>query len=270
MNNEIFWILGSSVIIMLASLSGVFFVGKTLNKWMHDRINYFISFSAGVFLFVAYSLAKESVHAIDNILIASAFIASGITLAVIIGKLMPEKHSHLNEKCCESHNKSTAIKMMIGDAIHNVGDGFLLVPAFLINIELGILTTVGIFIHEAVQEISEFFVLKEAGFSTKKALSWNFLVSGTILIGVAIILLASSLEIIIGPLLGIASGIFLHAVFADLIPRSAKSAKSKKSLILIISLAILGGLIIFAVNSLSGHEEAHEAIHEHQASDILK
>ncbi len=86
------------------------------------------------------------------------------------------------------------------------------------------------FVHELVQEVSEFFVLKQAGYSTKKALLTNFAVSSTILIGsiggTFLLDTFSELEL---PLMGIAAGAFLVVVFQDLIPHSVRKAKAKAS-----------------------------------------
>ena len=67
----------------------------------------------------------------------------------------------------------------MGDAIHNVHDGIILVPAFLVSPVVGFGTALAILFHETVQEIAEFFILLGAGYSIKKALLLNLIVSTT-------------------------------------------------------------------------------------------
>ena len=140
--------------------------------------------------------------------------------------------------------------MLLGDAVHNFGDGLLLSPAFAVDVHLGIIATLGILVHEFVQEVSEFFVLREAGYSTKQALIRNFLISTTILGGAALGYFAASFQKLVGPILGLAAGALLYVVFRDLIPRSIKAYKNDRKRLKHIGMAILGAIIILVLNSL--------------------
>ena len=124
-----------------------------------------------------------------GLIVASGLL--GVLVLEIIERFHLASHHHHDTKHDHEHTGINARKLLFTDAIHNVADGVLLVPAFAVDVRLGIATAVAIFLHEAVQEVSEFFVLKEAGYSTKKALTLNFLVSSTILIGVGLGVLAS-------------------------------------------------------------------------------
>lgn len=149
--------------------------------------------------------------------------------------------------------------MMLGDAVHNIGDGLLLVPAFAVSTQAGIAAAVAIFFHEFVQEISEFFVLKQAGYSTKEALGKNFIVSSTILIGVFLSLTLSSVDGLADLLIPFAAGGFLHVILRDLIPHAVRSVKRHgKSHIHVASL-ILGATIMLGMTLAfpHGHEEGH-------------
>src|SRR5690606_11695982 len=108
--------------------------------------------------------------------------------------------------------------ILTGDTIHNIADGLVLVSAFSVSNEFGFFVTISILIHEIIQEISEYFVLRDSGFSRKKALSFNFLSSLSIFIGIFIGYVLIQNEIIQAVLLGFSAGIFLHIVFHDLLP----------------------------------------------------
>jgi zinc and cadmium transporter len=177
-----------------------------------------ISFSAGVFLVTAGGLALEVLELARSLLWGVILIAGGYLVAWGIHVLLPETHHHHDPQCKERHRRS-ARKLLIGDSLHNIADGVILVPAFLVSPVLGGAVTFSIVIHETLQEIAEFFVLKRAGFSTAKALLLNFATASTIFVGVGLAYLAlitANIEIL---LLAFSAGFFLHVVIHDLWPR---------------------------------------------------
>lgn len=244
------YVLLSSVAIMLASLIGAISVWKRLGSVIEKNLHYLVSFSAGVFIIIAYELAQESIEHFPSVINGMAWIALGAILSLIIFKLLPDfHHHHDNELVDHSHSKIDARRVIISDGIHNIGDGILLVASFSISTALGFATTLSVFIHEIIQEISEFFVLKQAGLTTKKTLIINFITSSTILIGaIGGFFLLEKFERIEAPLLGITAGAFLVVVFHDLIPHSISSIISKSHIFKHIGWFILGILIISIAN----------------------
>jgi zinc and cadmium transporter len=256
-------ILFYSFLIMLASLSGVFFVWKKLGKVIDENLGFLVSFSAGVFLVVAYQLGKETILHGDSVLRGIFWIATGALLVWLLFKLLPDFHHHHNKKhnCCKNHRLDPR-RILFSDGIHNIGDGLLLAAAFSIASSLGVITALSIFIHEVVQEISEFFVLKQAGFSTAKALILNFLVSGTILVGALVgFFLLKNYEVLEIPLLGLAAGSFLVVVFHDLIPHSAEVSRKNNCFWQHLSWFLIGLVLMFSINQFFTHSHEHE--HEH-------
>lgn len=252
--------------VMLASLVGVIFTNQTLGDWMRSRLTYLATFSAGVLGILAYHLIEEAFHEADTVSLAAASIIAGVVTLEVIHHLLPEHHHH---EIAEDHTH-TAVdgrRILVSDSIHNITDGFLIVPAFLIDWKIGVAATFGIFLHELVQEISEFFVLKEAGYSDRKALTFNFAVSSTILIGIGLALSLASFETVLIVLTGFAAGGFLSVVIRDLIPHALASAKAHGGWLPHISAAILGAMLMFGVTTLVPHEHAHdEEAHAHEQS----
>lgn len=248
-----------SFLIMLASLSGVLFVWKTLGNFINKNLRYLVSFSAGVFLFITYLLIVEMFHLSNDIYLSLIWVFTGVLLIAIIFKLLPSFHHHHDEKEeGHSHNKLDARKILISDGIHNIGDGILLTTSTIVSPMIGLVTAISIFIHEFVQEVSEFFVLRQAGYSIKKALKLNFLVSGTILIGaIGSYFLFETFEILEIPLLGIAAGSFIVVVINDLIPHSIRNSKNKTNLNFHLLAFILGILIMIFINSFLDHTHEH-------------
>lgn len=229
---------------------------------MFRNMKYLISFAAGVFFMTALSLSQETFEMLD--------LRDG-ALAVIIGFVaiwlvhifFPETHHHHDHECKHHDSRNAGIKVLVGDTIHNTGDGIMLVTAFSISTELGVFAALSIFVHEFFQEISEFFVLREAGYSIKQTLVVNALSALSIFIGIGIGIFLTQSVNLQGFLLGITAGIFFHIVVHDLFPfHSVKNLHTKKSwkhLVLFMSGVLL--LMFVGFFTPHGHEEEKE-IHQ--------
>lgn len=243
----IIYIFSASFLIMLTSVSGVFFLQKKYKNFLDKNLVYLISFSAGIFLVVSGHLILESFEALDSFLMTGLFVLLGFFLVWLLERIFPEIHHH-HDECCEGHKK-TGRKVILGDGIHNIADGIILATAFMVSLPVGLLLTASIFIHELLQEISEFFILKQAGYSTKKAILINFFISGTILIGVLIGLLLSGLGFLSGIILAISAGFFLNLVFDDLLPHHHKT-KNTKDFLKHLGILALGLVFMFVIFSI--------------------
>lgn len=254
-------IIASSLIaalaVMLASLAGAVFIRKELGRWMHRYLRYLVTFSAGVFLAIVFHLIVEVFHEAADVSWVSlvGWIAFGALLVEVLSHLIPGAHHHHGEtEHDHTHSHIDARRMLLGDAMHNVSDGLILVPAFLADIRIGIATALGIFIHELVQEVSEFFVLKEAGYTVKQALVRNFIVSSTILVGVGLSLAAVEIESLEMPLIAFSAGGFLYIILRDLLPHSVHSIRKGNNFAKHIAAGILGVLVMFGITALIPHE----------------
>lgn len=250
----------ASIAVMLASLSGVFLIHKRIAAWMHDNLSILVSFSAGVFLVVSISLGIESFEQLGT-LIGTSFMLLGFVVIGIIFSLLPDSHHHHGSHC--DHGQLDPRRILTSDALHNIGDGILIGVSFAVSPILGITSTLGVLIHEIVQEVSEFFVLRESGYSISHALRTNFLVSSTILLGTVLALFfiefSGSLE---APLLAFSGGAFLYTVIKDLIPHSLKKGKEKEALRDHI-LWFLVGITIMLTLSSGDHEHGQSQNHSH-------
>jgi len=245
----------SSFIIMFSSLIGVISVWKHIGDTIERNLHFLVSFSAGVFLFVTYELSQETIEHASSVQTGLLWILLGMFGIWFIFKLLPTfHHHHDSEQEVHIHSPIDARKIILSDGLHNIGDGILITASFLVSSTLGWVATLSIFIHEIIQEISEFFVLKSAGYSTKKSLLINFLTSGSILIGsIGGFFLLESFEMIEVPLLGIASGSFLMVVIQDLIPHSIKNSTTKMHVIKHLTWFLIGLLLMITLSTVSGH-----------------
>ncbi len=256
----IFEVLGAALVVMMASLVGIIFIQKTAHDFLEHELSFLVSFSAGVFLVTAGALGLEVFELVSSMWHGVALILLGYVLAWALNAFMPETHHHHDAECAAT--KKSARKLIVGDAIHNVADGVILVVAFSASPALGIAATVSVVIHEVLQEISEFFVLRKAGYSIRKALTVNFTVSSTILIGVGLgyfALASHNLEIL---LLAVSAGFFLNVVMHDLLPKPHQHETTSsflKHVGLVLAGAVLMGSVAGALQDSHAHgEEGHE------------
>jgi len=167
----------------------------------------------------------------------SLFIILGLLLFFILEKFLYWRHCHKDKYYIHSF----AYLNLLGDGLHNFIDGLIIAAAYLINISLGITTTIAIILHEIPKEVGDFGVLVYAGFKKKKALFYNFLSALTAILGAILgYLISGGFNITI--LLPFAAGGFIYIAATDLIPELHKRVKVSESIFQLIFILI--GLIL--------------------------
>ena len=243
-------------LIMLASLAGIIFVWTGFGNLVEKNLKYLVTFAAGVFIAVIFGLFDHLLFLEGPWLMTVSSAVGGAVLLEVTSIIIPEAHHHHGSdktECARAHMRLNPKRILLGDAIHNMGDGILLVPAFMISSNLGIATSIAIFFHELVQGISEFFVLKEAGYTTRRALALNFTVSTTILVGIALSLSISSLLFLQSLLTGFAFGGFIYIILRDLLPHTLRSIKYHGYAHIHALAAISGAAIVFGIDAMANH-----------------
>jgi zinc transporter ZupT len=257
MNSLFITLLFTSVVIMLASLSGVLFTWKYFDRLLRPRLSYLIALAMGVFIMIVYGLVEETLH--EGITITSvAMFLFGAILLEVATMFLPKNTHHHHGTCNEHPTTIDARRVLIGDAVHNVHDGLVLVPAFLVSPVVGFGTALGVFLHEIVQEIAEFFILREAGYSIKKALTLNFIVSGTILFGVGLSYWFTEALHIGELLIPLSAGGFTYIILRDIGPSVYGYAKKQKAYLQYTAMVMFGIALMFTLQILIPHEH-----HEH-------
>ena len=142
----------------------------------------------------------------------------------------------------------------MGDSIHNFCDGIIIAAAFLADTRLGVVTSLAIIAHEIPQEVGDYIVLLNAGFSRSKALLYNAL-SGmaAVLGGVIGYFIVGPWEALFPYLLVVAASSFIYVAVADLIPQLQQRLNLRGTLA---QLAWLGSgllIVVLAVSQLHEH-----------------
>jgi zinc and cadmium transporter len=165
-------------------------------------------------------------------------------------------HGHHHGHDAESAGKSGLVILM-GDSLHNFADGILIAAAFLIDPQIGILTAVAIGLHEIPQEIGDFIVLLNAGFSKVRALVYNLISSLMAVVGGVLgYFFLDKAEALIPYVIVFASSSFIYIAVSDLMPQMHKKPKLKESLEQV-ALILLGVLLVVAISELTHVGHAH-------------
>lgn len=180
-------------------------------------VPYLISYATGTLLAAALlGLLPEAIEHGGSLPTFGSVLA-GLIVFFVLERMLIWRHCH-HEGPCEVHG-TTGPLILIGDALHNFTDGVVITATFVISIPLGIATGIAIIAHEIPQEVGDFAILLESGFSRKRAFLWNVLSSSTALPGAVLAYLAlEQTQSWIGPILALSAASFLYIGLADLIP----------------------------------------------------
>lgn len=221
------WILTSTFLISLISFIGIFTF--SINKKVLQKILLFlVSLAAGALMGGAFlDLIPEAIENYNSYNVF-LYVLAGFNLFFIIEKLLHWHHCHTAG--CHAH--PFAYMNLIGDSIHNLMDGLIIGVSFVIDINLGIATTIAVSLHEIPCEIGEFGVLVYGGFSEWKALFLNFITALFAVAGgiIGYFLSAGDIHSIEKILLAISAGGFIYIAASDLIPEIKEETNLKKSL----------------------------------------
>ena len=166
------------------------------------------------------------------ILPVSLFVLAGILVFFILEKTIHAPHYDApGERVVHDQHKSHLSSLILfGDGLHNFMDGLAIAAAYLINVPVGLATTMAVILHEIPQEVADFGVLLYAGFSKKKALFYNFLSALTAVVGaIAGYLLGSNLDSFAFYILPFTAGGFIYIACSSLIPELHKECDWKES-----------------------------------------
>ncbi len=210
-----------------------------------------VSLSVGIMLSTSllHALPEAFESGTDPRHLFGALLA-GLLAFFLLEKLAILRHSHHHEHDGHhhhhGHDKAEAGRagwmILLGDGMHNFTDGILIAAAFLANPQLGIVTGVAIIAHEIPQEIGDFIVLLNAGFSRTRAYVYNLLCS---LLAVAGGLLGyytlDKATNLIPFVLVFASSGFIYIAVSDLMPQMQRRATMRETIpqVLLIALGVV-------------------------------
>ena len=222
-----------------------------------------VSLSAGVLLGTALlKVLPEAFEGAANPGTLFATLLGGLIFFWLLEKAELYRHVHHHEDDGHGHHHHFdaeqagrgGASVLVGDAIHNFCDGMIIAAAFLADTTLGVVTALAIIAHEIPQEAGDYIVLRNAGFSRARALTWNA-ISGLAGVAGGVIgyFVAGPWEAAFPYLLVVAASSFVYVAVADLLPQLQKRLPLRETLAQVLWLAVGLGLVVLATEALHGH-----------------
>jgi zinc and cadmium transporter len=224
-------VLSTALSIALAALLSFRLLGGLV-----DRL---VSVSAGLLLTVAVThLLPESFHSGADPVVLGWVLLAGILGFFLLEKLSLIHHTHHHEGDAHHHDhgydaheaRRGGWPILIGDAFHNFGDGVVSAAAFLVDLRLGIASTLAVLAHEIPHEVGDFMILLNAGFSKRKAFVFNLISGASAVLGgvVGFFTLASS-QALMPYALAVAAASFIYIALSDLLPEMMRRSSLRES-----------------------------------------
>ena len=253
--------------IVIATLAGGLLsvlIAASLTVAMLGRVvHHLVSLSAGVLLGTALlDVLPEAFNSTASPQSLFATLLLGLLFFFLLEKAELYRHSHHHEGDEHQHGHGFDAhqagrggwSVIMGDSIHNFCDGIIIAAAFLADTRLGVVTSLAIIAHEIPQEVGDYIVLLNAGFTRRRALFYNALSGLAAVVGGVIgYFVVGPWESLFPYLLVVASSSFVYVAVADLIPQLQHRLTLRETAA---QLAWLGGglmIVVLAVSQLHEH-----------------
>eukprot|EP00928_Gymnodinium_smaydae_P096979 TRINITY_DN8679_c0_g2_i2.p1 TRINITY_DN8679_c0_g2~~TRINITY_DN8679_c0_g2_i2.p1 ORF type:complete len:471 (-),score=77.04 TRINITY_DN8679_c0_g2_i2:555-1766(-) len=237
--------IGSSVLVNLATFSGVVFLVPGLSKLSKSYAAPFegltSAFAAGSILACAFLLLLfEATHLIQTGHDTEVAVVWRWGAMILAGFMLPGIIHVLGDMLMDAQSKVEKIEgdlaevqpfsvrarvisgVLIGDFFHNLCDGFFIAAAFKgCGTTFGWTVAGGSIAHEIAQEISDYFVLTGSIAKMRPALALmlNFVSGMGVLLGAIIILAIPVSDAAVGLLLAFGGGVYVHIAATECMPR---------------------------------------------------
>jgi zinc and cadmium transporter len=232
---NLLWILllsmpGSASVVVASCLA--LFVKDAAIERLVPRL---VHFSAGALLGATFfGLLPTAALAVGPVKVFG-LVLGGIFGFFFLEKLMLWRHCHKHD--CEVHASSGPL-MLVGDSLHNFGDGIVIAAACMASPPLGLAAALSTLAHGLPKELGELVVYLHHGYSRKRAFLLNFGTSLTTLLGaLAGLSLLRPYPQLSATVMALSSAGFLYVALADLIPSQRTRRTFRATMIEILLLA---------------------------------
>ena len=225
-------------------------------------VRHLVSLSAGVLLGTAllHTLPEAFESGVDTHTLFATLLG-GLLFFFLLEKAELYRHDHHHEGDGHHHHHHHdaeqagrgGYSVLVGDSIHNFCDGAIIAAAFLADAKLGFATALAIVAHEIPQEVGDYIVLLNAGFSRSRAMVYN-MISGmsAVVGGVLGYVLIEPWQAYLPYMMVVAASSFVYVAVADLIPQLQRRLNWRDTALQIFWLAV--GLVMIATIVRGVHE----------------
>lgn len=182
-----------------------------------------------------------------------ATLLAGLLAFFLLEKFAVLRHSHHHEGDGHAHGHGhdaheagkAGWMILVGDGMHNFTDGILIAAAFIANPKLGLVTGLAIIAHEIPQEIGDFIVLLNAGFSRARAYFYNLICSLMAVVGglLGYATLERGLQWVPYVLVFASSG-FIYIAVSDLMPQMQRRSTLRETIPQVLLIAVGVGMVL--------------------------
>tara|TARA_Y100000310_G_scaffold316748_1_gene368877 strand:+ start:6328 stop:7065 length:738 start_codon:yes stop_codon:yes gene_type:complete len=239
----------AALVISLVSFVGVFTLGLK-KRFLNKIVFILVSFSVGSLLGGAFiHLIPESFENFGFGLTVPLLVLLGILIFFALEKFVHWRHCHVQTST--EHKHPVGIMNLVGDGFHNLTDGLLIGASFMVDVHLGLVTSVAVILHEIPQEMGDYGILLHAGYSRSKALMYNFVFGLFSVFGVLLVwLLGSWVDGLALWLIPVTAGGFVYIAGSDLVPELHKECVARRSFLQFV--AILVGILVMVGLTYAG------------------
>lgn len=259
-DSPLLYILLATTIAGILSISAAAVFSFSLLSKAVERM---VSLSVGILLSTALLHAlPEAFESRADAHTLFAILLGGLLAFFLLEKFAILRHSHHYEGDghghAHGHDKREAgaagWMILVGDGLHNFTDGILIAAAFLTDPHLGLVTALAIIAHEIPQEIGDFIVLLNAGFSRGRAYAYNLISSAMAVIGgvLGYLLLEQATDAIPYVLVFASSG-FIYIAVSDLMPQMQRRATLRDTIPQIALIALGVAIVLFVTGQSHSH-----------------
>jgi len=239
------WIyaLASVMVVSLISLIGLTTISLSEEK-LQRALFVLVSLAVGGLFGDAFiHLLPEAFGNAKSPRLSSLSVLGGLFVFFILEKFLRWRHEHMPVQ--HTQINPAGWLNLFADGLHNLIDGLLIGASWLASQSIGIATTMAVILHEAPQEIGDFGVLLQAGFSRRKALFFNFLSAIIAIAGTIIALLIGSRAERFSTLMTpFTAGGFIYLAGCDLLPELNRESALSKSLLQLVAMTAGAGLML--------------------------
>ena len=243
MEND-FWIpFITSSLAALVTTMGIYVI-RRYESWGKKNVTYFICFAAGVLISVSF------LHLIPKAFEMNArapmFLLIGYMFMLVFNRFIT---AFVCDKSTTSHYAIGLIPLL-GIGFHSFIDGTVYSITFTISIFTGVLSAIGMVLHEFPEGIVTYLLLIRGGFTDRTALVLAFLAAGlTTPLGMLLSypFISKTDASLLGALLSLSAGALVYVGATHLLPITEKEPR-KFSLI-----ALGAGILVAIVIILSQH-----------------
>ena len=217
-------ILLSSILVSLPSLAGA--ITLSMREDVFRKIIFMlVSLSTGVLM--GASLLHLIPEAMEQVEVRTVMLITllGFSSFFLLERVLRWRHCHEDE--CDVH--PVTYLALAGDSLHNFIDGVIIAGSYLIDFNLGLVTTTAVLLHEVPQELGDFAVLVHGGFTKNRAILFNFGTGLTSVLGAILGYFLLVSENFVVYVLPFAAGNFLYIASSDLIPELHKETEFIRS-----------------------------------------